>query len=57
MDINKNNENRSIHSDNVEEVHNVPIEFIIRPIPPVKDKSKVHSLIGTIPVKMWPSSA
>uniref|UniRef100_A0A8C7QY37 Sulfiredoxin n=1 Tax=Oncorhynchus mykiss TaxID=8022 RepID=A0A8C7QY37_ONCMY len=39
----------SIHSDNVEEVHNVPIEFIIRPIPPVKDKSKVHSLIGTIP--------
>uniref|UniRef100_A0A4W5KES2 Sulfiredoxin n=1 Tax=Hucho hucho TaxID=62062 RepID=A0A4W5KES2_9TELE len=48
MDINKNNENRSIHSDNVEEVHNVPNEIIIRPIPPVLDECKVQSLMGTI---------
>ncbi|KAM9429669.1 sulfiredoxin-1-like isoform 3-T8 [Salvelinus alpinus] len=52
MDINKNNENRYIYSDNVEEVYNVPIEVIIRPIPPVLDESKVQSLMGTIPVKM-----
>uniref|UniRef100_A0A8C7FRI3 sulfiredoxin n=1 Tax=Oncorhynchus kisutch TaxID=8019 RepID=A0A8C7FRI3_ONCKI len=54
MDINKNNENRSIHSDNVEEVHNVPIEVIIRPIPPLKYKRKIHSLIGTIPTSALP---
>lgn len=47
-------ENRSIHSDNVEEVHNVPIDVIIRPIPPVLDEQKVQSLMDTIKVSLLP---
>ncbi|KAK2851784.1 hypothetical protein Q5P01_008060 [Channa striata] len=43
-----NDENRSIHSDIVEEVHNVPLNIIIRPIPPVLDELKVQSLVDTI---------
>ncbi|XP_026790279.1 sulfiredoxin-1 isoform X2 [Pangasianodon hypophthalmus] len=42
------NENRSIHSDNVEEVHNIPMDVIIRPIPPVLDENKVQSLMDTV---------
>ncbi|XP_039211677.1 sulfiredoxin-1 [Crotalus tigris] len=38
----------SIHSDNVSEVHEVPMRVIIRPIPPVLDESKVESLMKTI---------
>ncbi|XP_026188455.1 sulfiredoxin-1 isoform X2 [Mastacembelus armatus] len=40
--------NRSIHSDSVEEVHNVPLKFLIRPIPPELDQQKVQSLMETI---------
>ncbi|XP_070767118.1 sulfiredoxin-1 [Enoplosus armatus] len=40
--------NRSIHSDTVEEVHNVPMDVIIRPIPPVLDELKVQSLVNSI---------
>lgn len=40
--------NRSIHSDTVEEVHNVPMDVIIRPIPPVLDELKVQSLMNSI---------
>ncbi|XP_036433910.1 sulfiredoxin-1 [Colossoma macropomum] len=43
-----NHENRSIHSDNVEEVHNIPVDVIIRPIPSVLDEQKVQSLMDTI---------
>ncbi|XP_072536965.1 sulfiredoxin-1 [Salminus brasiliensis] len=43
-----NHENRSIHSDNVAEVHNVPMDVIIRPIPSVLDEQKVQSLMDTI---------
>lgn len=46
------NENRSIHSDNVEEVHNIPMDVIIRPIPPVLDEEKVQSLMDTIKVSL-----
>lgn len=46
----KNSDNRSIHSDSVEEVHNVPMHVIIRPIPPVLDELKVQSLMDTIRV-------
>lgn len=42
------NDNRSIHSSNIEEVHNVPMQVIIRPIPPVLDELKVQSLMKTI---------
>ncbi|KAM8830133.1 sulfiredoxin-1 [Synchiropus picturatus] len=41
-------EDRSIHSGNIEEVHDVPIHVIIRPIPPVLDEQKVQSLVETI---------
>lgn len=44
------NDNRSIHSSNIEEVHNVPMQVIIRPIPPVLDELKVQSLMKTIKV-------
>ncbi|XP_022043843.1 sulfiredoxin-1 [Acanthochromis polyacanthus] len=41
-------DNRSIHSDTVEEVHNVPMQVIIRPFPSVLDEQKVQSLMETI---------
>uniref|UniRef100_A0A8C2I028 Sulfiredoxin-1 n=1 Tax=Cyprinus carpio TaxID=7962 RepID=A0A8C2I028_CYPCA len=41
-------ENRSIHSDNIQDVHNIPMDVIIRPIPPVLDEQKVQSLMTTI---------
>lgn len=45
--------NRSIHSDSLDEVHNVPMEVIIRPIPPVLDELKVEGLMKTIKVTMF----
>lgn len=42
--------NRSIHSDNIEEVHNVPMDVITRPFPSVLDELKVQSLMKTIKV-------
>ncbi|XP_039460642.1 sulfiredoxin-1 isoform X2 [Oreochromis aureus] len=41
-------DNRSIHSDTVEEVHNIPMQVIIRPFPPVLDEQKVQNLMDTI---------
>ncbi|XP_073244660.1 sulfiredoxin-like isoform X2 [Porites lutea] len=38
----------SVHSAAVSEVHLVPIDIIIRPIPPVLEEAKVNSLIKTI---------
>lgn len=49
MDV-TNSSNKSIHSDSIDEVHNVPMHVIIRPIPPVLDEQKVQSLIKTIKV-------
>lgn len=45
------NENRSIHSDNIQDVHNIPMDVIIRPIPPVLDEQKVQSLMTSIKVR------
>ncbi|KAM7411378.1 hypothetical protein PAMA_021396 [Pampus argenteus] len=47
-DVNKSSDNRSVHSDGIQEVHNVPIHVIVRPIPPVLDEQKVQSLMNTI---------
>lgn len=44
-------ENRSIHSDNIQDVHNIPMDVIIRPIPPVLDEQKVQSLMTSIKVR------
>lgn len=41
---------RSIHSDNIDEVHNVPMDVITRPLPSVLDELKVQSLMETIKV-------
>lgn len=49
-------DNRSIHSDSIEEVHNVPLQVIIRPFPPELDEQKVHSLMDTIKVSDCVSS-
>lgn len=47
-DLCSNSDNRSIHSDNIEEVHNVPMDVITRPFPSVLDELKVQSLMKTI---------
>ncbi|XP_029995880.1 sulfiredoxin-1-like [Sphaeramia orbicularis] len=47
----KDSDNRSIHSDSVDEVHNVPMDVIIRPFPPVLDEQKVQSLMDTLKEK------
>ncbi|XP_005184028.1 putative sulfiredoxin isoform X2 [Musca domestica] len=39
---------RSVHSANIEEIHNVPMRVIHRPIPPVLDDDKVKSLMETL---------
>nr|XP_034979183.1 sulfiredoxin-1 [Zootoca vivipara] len=41
-------EGRSIHSDNIAAVHEVPMKVIIRPIPPVLEEGKVESLMRAI---------
>lgn len=43
-------ENRSIHSDTIEEIHNIPLRVVIRPLPSVLDELKVQSLMDTIKV-------
>lgn len=40
----------SIQTDMIQEVYDVPIEVIIRPIPPSLDAAKVASLMDTIQV-------
>ncbi|XP_053173732.1 sulfiredoxin-1 [Scomber japonicus] len=44
----KSSDIRSVHSDSIEEVHNVPMQVIVRPIPSVLDEQKVQSLMDTI---------
>ncbi|XP_034979183.2 sulfiredoxin-1 [Zootoca vivipara] len=41
-------EGRSIHSDNIAAVHEVPMKVIIRPIPPALEEGKVESLMRAI---------
>lgn len=40
----------SVHSNGIEEIHDVPMAVITRPIPPVLDENKVKSLMETISV-------
>lgn len=39
---------RSVHSDNIPTVHNVPMRVLIRPLPSALEESKVTSLMETI---------
>ncbi|XP_076755072.1 sulfiredoxin-1-like [Xylocopa sonorina] len=38
----------SIHSDTNAEIHDIPMNVIIRPIPPITDEKKVQSLMNTL---------
>ncbi|KAM9751494.1 sulfiredoxin-1 [Menidia menidia] len=38
----------SIHSDSIGQVHNIPLQVVIRPFPPELDEQKVRSLMDTI---------
>lgn len=40
----------SIHSDHVGEVHNIPMDILIRPFPPEVNEVKVTSLMETLQV-------
>lgn len=40
----------SVHSNGIDEVHDVPMSVITRPISPVLDEDKVKSLMETISV-------
>ena len=41
----------SIHGDQIEEIHDVPMKVIIRPFPPELDTDKVKSLCDTLSVR------
>jgi len=43
---------KSVHSDGVELIHEMPINEIIRPIPPQVNEEKVKSLMNTITVSI-----
>ena len=43
-------EEKSIHSGQIQEVHNIPLSCLMRPIPSVLDEQKVASLMETIKV-------
>lgn len=43
---------KSIHSSQISEVYEVPINVIIRPIPSELDESKVNSLMETLRVSI-----
>ncbi|XP_076675287.1 sulfiredoxin-1-like isoform X2 [Andrena cerasifolii] len=38
----------SVHSDINAEIHDVPMNVLIRPIPPIVDEEKVQSLMNTL---------
>ena len=40
----------SIHSASIDEIYNIPMKDIIRPLPSVLDEKKVQSLMETIQV-------
>ena len=42
----------SIHSASIEEIYEIPMKDISRPLPSVLDEKKVQSLMETIQVKM-----
>jgi len=46
------NESPSIHSASINEIYNIPMKDISRPLQSVLDEKKVQSLMETIQVKM-----
>jgi len=45
-------DNQSIHSSQITQIYDIPIDIIIRPIPPELDDQKVVSLMNTIEVNI-----
>lgn len=43
----------SIHSASIDEIYNIPMKDISRPLPSVLDEKKVQSLMETIQVKFF----
>lgn len=50
-------EDRSIHTQHISAVHNVPMRVLIRPIPAVLEPGKVQSLMETLQVSTTPGDA
>lgn len=50
-------EDRSIHTQHISAVHNVPMRVLIRPIPSVLEPGKVQSLMETLQVSTAPGDA
>jgi len=42
----------SVHSAGIEQIHEMPLNEIIRPIPPQVDEGKVKSLMDTLSVSI-----
>lgn len=42
----------SVHSAGIEQIHEMPLNEIIRPIPPQVDEGKVKSLMDTLSVSV-----
>lgn len=42
------NESTSIHSSQIDEVHEIPMKVLIRPFPPEVNDSKIQSLMMTL---------
>jgi uncharacterized ParB-like nuclease family protein len=40
----------SIHSASIDDVHNIPMKVVVRPLPSILDENKVQSLMRTIEV-------
>ena len=47
----RNDEPSSIHSASIDEIYNIPMKDIGRPLPSTLDEKKVQSLMETIQVK------
>lgn len=50
--MSKKDENRSIHSGNIEEIHDVPMSVLLKPLPSDLNENKVLSLMETMKVKI-----
>lgn len=48
--MSSNTKNESIHSAAIQDIHEIPMNAIIRPLIPVLDEEKVKSLMETIKV-------
>lgn len=43
---------KSVHSAGIEQIHEMPLNEIIRPIPPQVDEEKIKSLMDTLSVSV-----